>query len=104
MSLQVVFRLAAKEEFEEAAAWYENQSPGLGAEFLREIDEVISSAAAPPRRGIPSRPVMFAGRLHAVSRIPCSIDLGRILLSYWPSSMAGATPKCGGSEHSAHMN
>lgn len=53
MSLQVVFRLAAKEEFEEAAAWYENQSPGLGAEFLREIDEVISSAAAPPPKRYP---------------------------------------------------
>ena len=50
MSLQVVFRPAAKAEYEEAAAWYEKQSPGLGEEFLREIDDVISSAAEYPAR------------------------------------------------------
>lgn len=50
MSLRVVFRPAAKAEYEEAAAWYEKQSPGLGEEFLREMDDVISSAAEYPAR------------------------------------------------------
>jgi plasmid stabilization system protein ParE len=50
MSLRVVFRPAAKSEYEEAAAWYETQSPGLGEEFLREMDDVISSAAEFPAR------------------------------------------------------
>jgi hypothetical protein len=48
--LRVVFRAAAKAEYEQAAAWYEKQSPGLGEEFLREMDDVISSAAEYPAR------------------------------------------------------
>ena len=31
----------AQTEFEEAALWYENQRPGLGLEFVAEIDRVL---------------------------------------------------------------
>ena len=50
MTLRVVFRRAARLEFEEAAVWYNERRPGLGEEFLREIDEAIERAAAAPQR------------------------------------------------------
>jgi hypothetical protein len=34
MSLRVVFRVAARHEVEEAAAWYDQRRQGLGEEFL----------------------------------------------------------------------
>lgn len=49
MTLRVVFRRAAKSEFEEAAVWYEERRPGLGEEFIREIGQAIESAVAAPR-------------------------------------------------------
>ena len=41
MSLRVVFRVAARNEFEEAATWDDQRRLGLGEEFLREIDEAV---------------------------------------------------------------
>jgi len=38
----------ASAEAEEAAAWYENQRPGLGAEFVLELDAAIERAAKNP--------------------------------------------------------
>ena len=35
----------AQSEFEEAAVWYENQRPGLGHEFIAEIDRVLTQIA-----------------------------------------------------------
>lgn len=49
MTLEVVFRAAARREFIEAAAWYEAQRVGLGAEFLSEIERCIASAAEHPQ-------------------------------------------------------
>ena len=37
MTLRVVFRRAARNEFEDAAAWYGERGPGLGDKFIREI-------------------------------------------------------------------
>ena len=31
----------ARIEFDEAAAWYENERPGLGEEFIVEVDRVL---------------------------------------------------------------
>ena len=56
MSLRVVFRAAARHEFEAATAWYDQQRKGLGEEFLREIDEVVLRAAAHPER----YPIVFS--------------------------------------------
>jgi plasmid stabilization system protein ParE len=50
MSLQVVFTQAAKDELEEAAAWYEGRQRGLGEEFLSELSEAIDLAASHPER------------------------------------------------------
>ena len=50
MTLSIVFRGAAKVEFEKAAAWYDEQRRGLGEEFILEIEQAIASAAAEPLR------------------------------------------------------
>jgi plasmid stabilization system protein ParE len=50
MTLRVVFRRAAKSEFEDAAAWYAERAAGLGEEFIREIEQAVASAAAAPQR------------------------------------------------------
>lgn len=64
MSLPVVFRAAARNEFEEAATWYDQRRPGLGEEFLREIDEAVLRAATHPER----YPLVFADVRKAVAR------------------------------------
>lgn len=70
MSLRVVFRRAAKEEFEEAAAWYEDRRRGLGDEFIAEVGEAIDRAASHPER----HPLVFADLRRAVlRRFPYSI-------------------------------
>jgi len=38
----------AEAEADEAAAWYEAQQPGLGIEFLLELDAAIEKAAEAP--------------------------------------------------------
>jgi hypothetical protein len=40
MTRRVVFRRAARREFEEAALWYEERRSGLGAEFAAEVSVV----------------------------------------------------------------
>jgi hypothetical protein len=42
MTLRVVFRRAAKDEFERAAVWYDEQRSGLGEEFIHEIEQAVS--------------------------------------------------------------
>jgi plasmid stabilization system protein ParE len=70
MTLRVVFRQAAKSEFEEAAAWYEAQHAGLGEEFCVEIERAIENAAAAPQR----YPVVFGDIRRTVARrFPYSI-------------------------------
>jgi plasmid stabilization system protein ParE len=49
MTLTVTFRRAARAEFLGAAARYEAQRPGLGAEFISEIDRCIALAAEQPQ-------------------------------------------------------
>ncbi len=48
MSLRVVFRPAARHEFEDAADWYEEHRAGLGAEFTAEIDRAVNLASNNP--------------------------------------------------------
>lgn len=50
MTLTVVFRRAARREFDEAALWYEERRPGLGAQFVSEIDRAVHLAAENPQR------------------------------------------------------
>jgi plasmid stabilization system protein ParE len=48
MSLAIAFRAAARDEFAEAATWYEAQRAGLGARFSDEIARCVASAAQQP--------------------------------------------------------
>jgi plasmid stabilization system protein ParE len=50
MTLRVVFRPAAKAEFDDAALWYDERRAGLGAQFVGEIDRAIDLAARHPDR------------------------------------------------------
>lgn len=50
MSLRVLFRRAARDELENAAAWYEDRRSGLGEQFLSEIGDAIEKAAQRPQQ------------------------------------------------------
>ena len=50
MILDVVFRRAARAEFDRAALWYEERRPGLGLQFTSEIDRAVNIAAEQPDR------------------------------------------------------
>ncbi len=48
MNLKSIFKPEAKEEFFEAIAWYENESPGLGKQFANEVIQTLEHAQAKP--------------------------------------------------------
>lgn len=48
MSLSLIFKAAARIELEEAIAWYEEQTPGLGQEFSKEVRAALERALANP--------------------------------------------------------
>jgi plasmid stabilization system protein ParE len=48
MSLESIFKPPAKEEFFEAIAWYEDECPGLGKEFAREVYQALERALIQP--------------------------------------------------------
>jgi toxin ParE1/3/4 len=48
MSLPVVFRRAARDEFDGAANWYEQRRAGLGAAFTAAVEKVLDRIAAQP--------------------------------------------------------
>lgn len=48
MSYRVVVRAKAEIDMVTAAKWYEDQSPGLGTEFLRAVEGCIASVARNP--------------------------------------------------------
>ena len=48
MSLPVVFRRAARAEFDDAADWYEARRAGLGATFTAAVQQVLDRIAAQP--------------------------------------------------------
>jgi plasmid stabilization system protein ParE len=48
MSLPVIFKPAARLEFDEAVAWYENERLGLGREFKLEVKLALKRALANP--------------------------------------------------------
>lgn len=50
MTLKVVFRRAARVEFDAAAMWYEDRQPGLGTEFVSEIAHAVELASSHPDR------------------------------------------------------
>lgn len=50
MSLPLVFRPAAQAEFHDATAWYARQQPGLGSDFVAEVQQVLQTIADQPDR------------------------------------------------------
>lgn len=50
MTLRVVFRRAARVEFDAAALWYEERQIGLGATFTSEIKRAVELASNHPER------------------------------------------------------
>ena len=64
MTLRIVFRRSARREFDDAADRYDEQRPGLGEEFIVEIDQAVANAAASPER----YPVVFGDVRRAVAR------------------------------------
>lgn len=70
MTLRVVFRRAARAEFDAAALWYEERQIGLGAEFTSEIRRTVELASNHPER----HPVKHgAVRCVQVRRFPYSV-------------------------------
>jgi hypothetical protein len=53
MTLAVVFRHAARREFDEATLWYEVRRPGLGIQFVSEIDRAVHLAAKKNQNAFP---------------------------------------------------
>ena len=48
MSLPIVFRAEADEEFNEAFDWYETQRVGLGSAFAAEVKELLDRISTNP--------------------------------------------------------
>lgn len=48
MTREIVFRRAAKSEFDDAVAWYENERPGLGLEFQAAVDLLLINMVKNP--------------------------------------------------------
>jgi plasmid stabilization system protein ParE len=48
MSLRVVLRRQARDEFDEAFDWYEQQRAGLGVEFAERVQDVFDRISAMP--------------------------------------------------------
>jgi hypothetical protein len=47
--MRVEFLQTARQELDDGFTWYEEQVPGLGYEFLDEIDRAVGRVAAYPR-------------------------------------------------------
>lgn len=50
MTLPLVFRPVAQTEFHDAAVWYEGQKPGLGDDFVTEVQQVLDTITNHPER------------------------------------------------------
>jgi plasmid stabilization system protein ParE len=46
----VIFTPIARQELMDACDWYDNESPGLRARFLAEVDNVVERVAANPNQ------------------------------------------------------
>ena len=64
MIRRIVFRQQARTEFHEAVTWYDERRTGLGAEFVRAVEDAILRAADAPQRW----PITFADIRRIVTR------------------------------------
>ena len=70
MSLPVVFRPVARQEMDDAIAWYESERPGVGIEVAAEIGSLIARIEGAPRQ---FRKVRGDARRAVLSRFPYTI-------------------------------
>jgi plasmid stabilization system protein ParE len=49
MSLPIVFRRAARTEFDDATDWYEQRRAGLGTTFVDAVQKVLDQIASQPQ-------------------------------------------------------
>ena len=68
--MKVVFRPAARAEFDGTTLWYENRQPGPGAQFVWEIDRAVDLASNYPDRYPNKHKEIRCVRVH---RFPYSI-------------------------------
>jgi len=81
MTVLVEFRAEARVEIDEAFAWYEQQSAGLGADFLRAVEAAVESISRRPD----SWPLVRENvRRRLLRRFPYSliyrVDPGRVVV------------------------
>jgi plasmid stabilization system protein ParE len=50
MSLPLDFHPAVRDEIDDAHDWYEQRQPGLGGDFLDEVERVLAEITANPAR------------------------------------------------------
>lgn len=50
MTRRINFRSLAEVEIAKASSWYEGEKPGLGKDFLRQVEECVSAIAENPFR------------------------------------------------------
>jgi toxin ParE1/3/4 len=48
LSLRLIVREKAESDIESAFRWYEEQRPGLGADFIRSVDAALASVQREP--------------------------------------------------------
>ncbi len=53
MSLPLIYRVEVRDELDEAYAWYEDQRPGLGDEFLKDVQSRLDLIQANPELHAP---------------------------------------------------
>ena len=70
MSLELIIRPEAEADALEAFRWYDEQLPGLGQEFLAEIDRALESIQAYPEA---NRKLYREYRRSLIRRFPYSI-------------------------------
>lgn len=64
------FHPAARDEVVETAAYYDGQAPGLGEEFIAEIEQTVAFIAKNPDAGVP---YVEGARRVLVRRFPYSV-------------------------------
>ncbi len=64
------FHPAARQELDESAGWYERRKPGLGHEFLAEVQKTVERILANPERW---RKIHAEARCCLMARFPFTI-------------------------------
>jgi len=72
--MNVRFLVPARQELDDAVAWYDQQADGLGKEFLDELDRVIRRVVAYPLSSIEIEPGLRRGLF---ARFPYGIIYGQ---------------------------